>query len=85
MALPAAPLAFSLFATICINGTLHGESKTLCNEFQISHFASVEDCNKAVERGEVSDWLKSVGFLTPRLMNSRCGPREKDSAGDDDI
>lgn len=76
-----AALAIGLFATICIDGTLHGEPKTLCREFQINHYPSVETCNLA-RRANVDEWLKSVAFLSPHLVAERCGPAEKD---DDDI
>jgi hypothetical protein len=71
---------FSLFATICIDGTLHGLPKTLCNEFQIRGYSSVTACETARKR-DVKDWLVGIAFLAPHLVTERCGPAEAN--GDD--
>ena len=72
--------AFSLFATICIDGTLHGLPKTLCNEFQIRGYTSVMAC-EAGRKGAVEEWLAGIAFLAPHLVTERCGPAQAE--GDD--
>ena len=72
--------AFSLFATICIDGTLHGLPKTLCSEFQIRSYLSVTACDAGRKRA-VEEWLGEIAFLAPHLVTERCGPAKAE--GDD--
>lgn len=67
----------SLFITACINGTVHGAPKTLCHEFQIRSYPSIEACNAAHEDA-VADWIDGMKLynLALRVAGSRCGPAE---------
>jgi hypothetical protein len=79
----AATLATSLFATICIDGTLHGQSQTMCHEFQLSHrFPTVEACERG-RKAAIDEWLTSIAFMQPHLVAERCGPAEPEGDGDD--
>jgi hypothetical protein len=75
-------LAISLFATICIDGTLHGQPKTICHEFQIRHYDTIDACEKA-RKTAVDEWLAGIVFIQPHLVGERCGPAEADMNGDD--
>jgi hypothetical protein len=75
-----AALAASLFATICIDGTLHGLPQTLCREFQVRGFPTVEACERG-RKAAVDDWFAGIAFLAPHLVAVRCGPAEPE--GDD--
>jgi hypothetical protein len=77
-----AALAVSLFATICIDGTLHGEPKTLCHEFQLRNYSTIEACEGG-RKAAVDDWLEGIAFLQPHLVSERCGPAEPEGDGDD--
>lgn len=76
--------AIGLFATICIDGTLHGEPLPFCtlrHEFQIGHYATVEACERG-RKAAVDEWFKTVAWLSPHLVAERCGPAEPEE-GDD--
>jgi hypothetical protein len=75
-----AALAFSLFVTACIDGTLHGEPKTLCHEFQIRSYSSMDECERA-RKDAVNGWMAGLAWLSPHLAAERCGPAEAE--GDD--
>ena len=84
MLVTIAAAGISLFVTGCIDGTLHGEPKTLCREFQIRHYDTVETCSKA-EPQAIKDFLeglKPYGLGGVRVAGSRCGPPEQ-AEGDD--
>lgn len=74
-------LAIGLFATICIEGTLHDLPKTLCREFQIGRYETIDACEK-VRKAKVDEWFANLKFLSPHLVAERCGPAEPDQ-GDD--
>jgi len=81
MLLAAIGLAISLFATICVDGTLHGLPQRLCREFQVRGFSTVEACEKD-RKATTDDWLASIKFLDPHLVAERCAPAEQE---DDDL
>lgn len=74
--------AISLWVNACIDGTLHGEPKTLCHEFQIRSYPTVEACEKTHEQS-VSEWLNGMLRINIplHLLGARCGPAEQE--GDD--
>ena len=76
----AAALAVSLFVTACIDGTLHGQPKTICHEFQIRSYASVEACESA-RKAAADEFIAGLAWLAPHLAGERCGPAEPE--GDD--
>jgi hypothetical protein len=82
MIITATALTASLFATICIDGTLHGQPKTICHEFQIKSYESADTCERH-RKVDIATWLEGVAFLMPHLTGERCGSAE--SEGDDDI
>ena len=88
----ATAIGISLFATICIDGALHGQPQTLCHEFQLSRHAvkgqllppypDVKACERE-RKARIDEWLTSIAFLEPHLINERCGPAEPEGHGDD--
>lgn len=71
-----------LFITACIDGTLHGEPKTLCHEFQTRQYTTVTQC-EAARDGVVPDWIKDMARvgIDVHVIAVRCGPAEAE--GDD--
>ena len=72
----------SLWVNACIDGTLHGQPKMLCREFQIRAYGTVEACEKAHDKA-VEDWLDGLKpfDLSLHVAGSHCGPAEAE--GDD--
>jgi hypothetical protein len=77
-----AALAFSLFVTACIDGTLHGDPQTVCHEFQIRSYPTLAECESA-RKATVDDWMAGLAWLSPHLAGERCGPAEPEGDGDD--
>jgi hypothetical protein len=75
-------LAVSLWVSACIDGTLHGQPKRLCHEFQIRSYPTMQACAEARDKA-AKEWLDGMApfGLDLHLMSSRCGPAEAD--GDD--
>ena len=58
--IPRTIFAVSLWVSACIDGTLHGVPKSLCHEFQVQHFDSIEACEKARPIVTAYEFLKSL-------------------------
>lgn len=84
MILPIVAAGLSLWVTACIDGTLHGQPKTLCNEFQIRSYPSVGLCEKASHKA-VDEWLAALApyQLDLHVIAVRCGPADTSEGGDD--
>lgn len=77
--------ATSLYATICIPGTLHGLPHDACREFQIiKGYSSTVVCDKDPgQEHYLSEFLHSLAWLDPTLQSYRCGPSTPDSSDND--
>jgi len=82
----AAALGISLWATACIDGSLHGQPNSVCREVQVRTYPSVEICD-ALHETALASWLKGLRpyGLSLRLIASRCGPATPESGDGDDI
>jgi hypothetical protein len=77
-------LSTSLYVTACLFGTLHGEPRATCKEFQVARFESIATCTVAAPT-KVEEWLlkmHTVGIDT-QVVGFRCGPTEAEKDGDD--